>query len=799
MITVKNLCKSYDKNQILKDVNLSLDDCGLVCILGESGSGKTTLLNVIGGIDSFDSGMITVADKSFSGYNRAVIEPLRNDMFGYVFQGYYLLNDYTVEYNIKLALSGYELSDEEKDERCNYVMDMLGIRKYKKKLVARLSGGQKQRVSIARALIKSPRIILADEPTGNLDEENTIKTMMILKNIAKECLVLLVTHEKRIAEYFADRIITVSDGVIVSDRINHMTDYEMSDDNNIYLKELSNVSLQSDIAGISLYFDKYAPPSDVSINIVIKDNKIYIDSAGERDIVIAGEASGVKLLDIDRPKLDINDIENFEYNLSPPKESKKAGLPFGEILRMALTNIKMLAKKQVFVLLVMIAASVMLSITFARFINVVTFDRDEVVKTDSHYVYGEFHNLSVFSTDEKLQILEFAWDYLDECSYGEPFWCPDTSLYLTGEGFLQFDNLTQRIQGFSYADIRHLDGSSLIYGEMPTKRGDVVVDIKIINNLMKSNGVVSAGYASAQDYIGAKLKTAISLTELTITGICDSSEPSVYSGQSVLMDYASAGYKVASFDELKKDAVGEYDSMTLADDEILVREGLYDADVSEMTIGDDKKHVYRIAGFIPDELGYDYVLSDAGIAAVRDIMIYKDRHFYIYCDDPAAASEYFNGIRNKKFSVETVVPVDEEIAEYKQKSTVKLDVGYLITLAIVLVSLVMMYFSVKTGVLSRIEELTVYRLIGISKGSIIKVYVLEMLIKTVFSSVPAILIVSGVISVIARIPSLQIDMLLPWYAVCALVIATIIINCTISVLPVRRILSKPPATLAIKE
>ena len=111
----------------------------------------------------------------------------------------------------------------------------------------------------------------------------------------------------------------------------------------------------------------------------------------------------------------------------------------------------------------------------------------------------------------------------------------------------------------------------------------------------------------------------------------------------------------------------------------------------------------------------------------------------------------------------------------------------------------MMYFSVKTGVMSRIEELTVYRLIGISKGSIIKVYALEMLIKTVFSSVPAILIASGVISVIARIPSLQIDMILPWYAVCALAIATIIINCTISVLPVSRILSKPPATLAIKE
>lgn len=799
MITIKGLSKQYNKKQVLKDVSLTLPDSGLVCILGESGSGKTTLLNAIGGIDDFEAGSITVGDTTFSKYEPRIIEPLRNDRFGYVFQGYYLLNDYTVEHNVKLALSRYELSEAEKDERCNYVLDMLGIRKYKKKLVSRLSGGQKQRVSIARALIKSPSIILADEPTGNLDEENTIKTMMILKNIAKECLVLLVTHERRIAEYFADRIIEVADGIIVKDSANRMKNYEMSDDSNLYLKEFEVNRIQGDFANINLFYDKGSKPEPVDINIVIKDGKIYIGELENMDVLVAGEAGGVRMIDSERPKLDITDIERFEYDLKPPKKTRKATLPFKELLNMALTNIRMLAKKQAFLMIVMIAAAIMLSITLARFVNVISFNKDDVVKTDSHYISGAFRNLSIFSTDEKLQILEFAWDKIDNCEYGEAFWVPDTSLYLAGEGYLQFSNLMQRIQGFSYVDIKHLDSKDLVMGRMPEKRTEIVVDMKVINQLMKSNGIVSAGYASETDYLGAKLKTAISKTELTITGICDSNEPTVYVGQTVLFDFASSGYKVATISEMKKDSEGRFDNVELAEDEIMIREGIAELSGDTLTLGDDKVHAYKVVGYIPDDYAYDYVISDNCVERIRDLMIYKDRKFYMYCDNTEAAREYFESLSSKKFSIELETPVDKEIEAYKKNSTVKVDIGYLITIVIVIISLIMMYFSVKTGVLSRSEELTVYRLIGITKGCIMKTYALEMLIKTAMTSLPAILICSLVIKVIAGIPSLQIDMLLPWYYVAGLIVVVFVINALISILPVRNVLSKPPAALTIKE
>ena len=146
---------------------------------------------------------------------------------------------------------------------------MLGILKYKKKVVSKLSGGQQQRVSIARALVKAPNIILADEPTGNLDEENTLKTMMILKNISKECLVIVVTHEKRIAKFFADRIIQVSDGKIVSDKVNNATAYERSDDSNIYLKEYEQEIIDDKYAEFKLYHKKDDIPEKIRLESCI--------------------------------------------------------------------------------------------------------------------------------------------------------------------------------------------------------------------------------------------------------------------------------------------------------------------------------------------------------------------------------------------------------------------------------------------------------------------------------------------------------------------------------------------------
>lgn len=222
MIQTENLRKIYNKrsrhsNEVLKGISLTLPDTGFVCILGESGCGKTTLMNVMGGLDVFDGGTLTTNGITSKGRQTRAMEAERNDKFGYIFQNYYLLSERSVTYNVFLGLHSLPLSRRKKLERVKEALDSVGMLPYAKKRVSDLSGGQQQRVAIARALARRPSIIFADEPTGNLDETNTNQVCALLRQISSSCLVVMVTHERRIAEQFADRIISLEEGNIKSD------------------------------------------------------------------------------------------------------------------------------------------------------------------------------------------------------------------------------------------------------------------------------------------------------------------------------------------------------------------------------------------------------------------------------------------------------------------------------------------------------------------------------------------------------------------------------------------------------
>ena len=228
MIQINKLHKYYNKGKeneihVINDTTLSLPENGFVCILGESGSGKTTLLNTVGGLDDYASGSFVINETTLENYSQEKIDTLRTEHFAYVFQNYYLLLEHTVDYNIRLVLNMYDMTEEEKTERIDYVLKAVDMLKYKKRQVSQLSGGQQQRIAIARALAKTPKVIFADEPTGNLDEVNTIRVMQILKSISQKCLIVMVTHETRLADVFADRIIRVEGGKVVSDSCSEMS------------------------------------------------------------------------------------------------------------------------------------------------------------------------------------------------------------------------------------------------------------------------------------------------------------------------------------------------------------------------------------------------------------------------------------------------------------------------------------------------------------------------------------------------------------------------------------------------
>ncbi len=218
-IKVENIVKTFNRhsrnaNKVLKGVSFELPDKGLVCIFGKSGSGKTTLLNIIGGLEKADSGKVYIDGECTSGKT----DKIRNEKIGFIFQNYYLEKGYTIAEILKnqMIIAGFK-DENEIARRTEEALKLVDMQRFKNKLGDALSGGQQQRVAIARAIVKGSDIILADEPTGNLDAENTMKVMDILKEISKTQLVVIVTHEVSLIKKYADSHIKIVDGELVED------------------------------------------------------------------------------------------------------------------------------------------------------------------------------------------------------------------------------------------------------------------------------------------------------------------------------------------------------------------------------------------------------------------------------------------------------------------------------------------------------------------------------------------------------------------------------------------------------
>ena len=221
MLQLKNIVKSYTVGELtqvaLKGISLNFRENEFVSILGQSGSGKTTMLNIIGGLDRYDSGDLVINGVSTKKYRDADWDAYRNTSIGFVFQSYNLIPHQNVLLNVEMALTLSGVSRKERRKRAVEVLNKVGLQDHIHKKPNQLSGGQMQRVAIARALINNPDILLADEPTGALDTETSIQIMNLLKQIAEEKLVIMVTHNPELAEAYSTRIVNLKDGQITSD------------------------------------------------------------------------------------------------------------------------------------------------------------------------------------------------------------------------------------------------------------------------------------------------------------------------------------------------------------------------------------------------------------------------------------------------------------------------------------------------------------------------------------------------------------------------------------------------------
>lgn len=221
MLQLKNITKSYPvaggEVQALKGVSINFRKNEFVSILGASGCGKTTLLNIIGGLDKYTSGDLVIQGTSTKEYKNRDWDTYRNHSIGFIFQSYHLIPHQTILQNVELALTISGISKAERRARAMEALKKVGLDEKLNVRPNQLSGGQAQRVAIARALINDPEIVLADEPTGALDSKTSVQIMELLKEISRDRLVIMVTHNPELAETYSTRIIRLLDGLVTDD------------------------------------------------------------------------------------------------------------------------------------------------------------------------------------------------------------------------------------------------------------------------------------------------------------------------------------------------------------------------------------------------------------------------------------------------------------------------------------------------------------------------------------------------------------------------------------------------------
>lgn len=256
MLQVKNIKKEYVTGEFvqtaLDDVSLNFRDNEFVAILGPSGSGKTTLLNIVGGLDRYDSGDLIINDISTKKYKDRDWDAYRNHTIGFVFQSYNLIPHQSILSNVELALTISGVSKSERRQRAIDALEKVGLKDHKHKRPNQLSGGQMQRVAIARALVNNPDILLADEPTGALDSDTSVQVMDMLKEVAKDRLVIMVTHNPELAEQYATRIVRLKDGKIISD--SHPLEMSEKENNKPEHKKMGRTSM-SFLTSLALSFN----------------------------------------------------------------------------------------------------------------------------------------------------------------------------------------------------------------------------------------------------------------------------------------------------------------------------------------------------------------------------------------------------------------------------------------------------------------------------------------------------------------------------------------------------------------
>ncbi|MBR3376407.1 MAG: ATP-binding cassette domain-containing protein [Mogibacterium sp.] len=752
MIKIEKVNKYYNKgkaNQIhvIDNTSMTLPDKGIVCLLGPSGCGKTTLLNAIGGLDKVDNGTITIDGQRITRFSSSKIDSIRNARIGYIFQNFNLLDDRTVFENVAIALRMIGIRDKTTvTARVRYCLEKVGIDQYRNKLASSLSGGQRQRVAIARAIVKNPSIIIADEPTGNLDSANTLEIMNIIKSISKERLVILVTHERNIAEFYSDHVAEMKDGRIVKAYNNDSSrylDYQL--ENKIYLKDMAvHKGFAQDDVKVDVYSDS---ERQADIKVVIRGNNLYINTGGRLNVV--DETSNIEMVDEHYTAMDESyfDDNDFDYTACLPKKYKAKYTSVYRLSNMISSGwktVKGFKRIKKFLMIGFVFAAMFAFLAVSNVLGLL-----EVKPVDYRTTNGQY--LTVSNTAKTDDLIDLVGS-LENVSFVIP---GDSKKRVTlpMDDYLQTNYAAEDLT-VSIVLTSVLKPENIVYGSMPADAHDVVLDKAIVDSFLRDGLGNSIGLDTIEEFIGRRIKVT-NLPDYKIVGISDTESPSLFVDESQAMyiltngDDADDEFAYITDDSQEEDLVksGRVKDIDLATNKIKIKKGDAPKEAYETLINIDHEDEVKIGKTVPIKIAgrkltvVGYYTSDSAdddtyyvhADTIKEDYIQKQKNFSAYAENPSLLKSILS-----KEGLSAKINDSRDKKAYINARKDQLTSAIIVAGIIMLISLIEMFLMLRSSFLSRIKEVGTLRAIGLKKKDIYRMFTGEILVMTFLTAIPGI-------------------------------------------------------------
>lgn len=802
MIEIRNLHKYFNKNRsnqihVINNTSIQFPEKGLVAITGPSGCGKTTLLNVIAGLDNFHSGEIIYEGESVKKYKSSKVDYIRNEKIGFIFQNYHLLPDQSVYDNIKTSLNIAGLYDkEELDKRINYSLDKVGMYNYRKRNVLALSGGQQQRVGIARAIAKNPDVIFADEPTGNLDSNNTFEVMSLIKNISRNKLVILVTHERHLVDLFADRIIELKDGIVTNDYQNFKnTSYQHKDDRFIYLKDLNKEDLETKF--IDYYYEK-ENNKHFDFKVVEMNDTIYIQTNSDKKIQFIDHESEISLVDDHKKEFKTEEMEALDFDKFKAIEHHhhKSLFRWRDTLFTGLkklfTRRKIGRKILVFAYFVI---SAVVAFQLASLGNIIRINEYEFLSAPKSYVSIEKSNkLSTSDYEEIMEIEGIGSPIL----YSDQYYSQYVNFYQ--QSFYQ----TSLNVNLSVWPIKAswVDSDDLLVGKLPSNINEVAISSFTADMILSNYRVTQMGYEDVEDLLDFSVLGNVygggNRLAFKVVGVIDASETLiVYPDKYYGLSHDSASF--VSIVEAYEDSINISEGrMPATDTEILAYKSAYYSINQQVTLGSG---LYKIVGLY--ELDNDSNLNSATflltekaaeLVAVQNSNIYREGGYKFHADDKEAV---LKALEDLGYEAYDIYEHDREIYLEDRNFNISASVSSMIAIFIGIILFI--YFLMRTSMINRVKEIGIYRAIGATKKDVYKIFVSEILVYTSLLSATGYLIAAYVLTTIENsIGSYYPVFYLPFWLLMLGLAGIYLVNLVFGLLPIYNLMRKSPAEILAK-